>query len=219
MWHTFNVHLRPQVSSSGWRSSLLSSSWNAWIYGTESSQSHLPAAEYLKLVRIRDIVLIRTSIIWNAKCSTTDLLDSDADSDRVDGALNQDFLLVISADDHRLEEQLFTTSGSERNTHNPLRSHYYESTGGWSWIADFMHCWLLFTAPKSTHRTSTSGLLCLSTTCEEKFSRQRAACKVARTALRYGRKVAVWGAERESVWETSGSTGRSTFAANILEFL
>lgn len=46
-------------------------------------------------------------------------------------------------------------------------------------------------APR-THRTSTSGLLCLSTTWEEKFSRQRAACRVARTALRYGRKVAVW---------------------------
>jgi len=37
------------------------------------------------------------------------LLDSDADSDRVDGALDQNLLLVVAADDHRLEEQLFTT--------------------------------------------------------------------------------------------------------------
>lgn len=36
------------------------------------------------------------------------LLDSDADSDRVDGALDQNFLFVVTADDHRLEEQLFT---------------------------------------------------------------------------------------------------------------
>lgn len=36
------------------------------------------------------------------------LLDSDADSDRVDGAFDQNLLLVITADDYRLEEQLFT---------------------------------------------------------------------------------------------------------------
>lgn len=40
---------------------------------------------------------------------STHLLDSDADSDRVDGALNQNFLFVVTADNHRLEEQLFTT--------------------------------------------------------------------------------------------------------------
>lgn len=39
----------------------------------------------------------------------TDLLDSDANSDRVDGALDQNLLLFVTADDHRLEEQLFTT--------------------------------------------------------------------------------------------------------------
>lgn len=37
------------------------------------------------------------------------LLDSNADSDRVDGALDQNLLLVIAADDYRLEKQLFTT--------------------------------------------------------------------------------------------------------------
>lgn len=40
---------------------------------------------------------------------STDLLDSNADSDRVDGALNQNFLFVVAADNHRLQEQLFTT--------------------------------------------------------------------------------------------------------------
>lgn len=41
----------------------------------------------------------------------TDLLDGDADPDRVDGALDQDLLLLVSTDDYRLEEQLFTAPG------------------------------------------------------------------------------------------------------------
>lgn len=41
-WH--RLHPPPLVSSSGWRSSQLSSSWIAWIYGTGSSQSRPPAA-------------------------------------------------------------------------------------------------------------------------------------------------------------------------------
>lgn len=40
--------------------------------------------------------------------SFADLLDGDADSHGVDGAFDQNFLLVVPADDHRLEEQLFT---------------------------------------------------------------------------------------------------------------
>lgn len=39
----------------------------------------------------------------------TDLLDGDADSDRVDGALDEDFLLVVAADDDGLEEKFFAT--------------------------------------------------------------------------------------------------------------
>ena len=42
---------------------------------------------------------------------------------------------------------------------------------------------------RKTDPASTSGLLCLSTTCEEKFSNVRAAVRVLRTALRYGRSV------------------------------
>lgn len=38
----------------------------------------------------------------------THLFDSDADSDRVDRSLNKNLLLVITTDDHRLEQQLFT---------------------------------------------------------------------------------------------------------------
>lgn len=39
--------LLPQlVSSSGWRSSLLSSSWSAWTCGKESSQSHQPEVNF-----------------------------------------------------------------------------------------------------------------------------------------------------------------------------
>lgn len=44
----------------------------------------------------------------------TDLLDSDADPDRVDGALDQDLLLLITTDDYRLEEQLFTAPEQEK---------------------------------------------------------------------------------------------------------
>ncbi|KAG7247626.1 hypothetical protein CRUP_003426, partial [Coryphaenoides rupestris] len=40
-----------------------------------------------------------------------------------------------------------------------------------------------------TYLTSTSGLLCRSTTWEEKFSRQRAACRVARTAFRSSKEL------------------------------
>lgn len=50
--------------------------------------------------------------------SPTDLLDSDADSDRVDGALDQNLLFVVTADNHRLEEQLFTTSKTTNKPHN-----------------------------------------------------------------------------------------------------
>lgn len=49
-----------------------------------------------------------------------DLLDSDADSDRVNGALDQNFLFVVTADDHRLEEQLFTTPESEKRNNPPF---------------------------------------------------------------------------------------------------
>lgn len=45
---------------------------------------------------------------------STHLLDSNADSDRVDGALNQNFLFVITTDNHRLEEKLFTTPKSKK---------------------------------------------------------------------------------------------------------
>lgn len=39
------------------------------------------------------------------------------------------------------------------------------------------------------HLASTSGLLCLSTTCDEKFSRHIAAVRVDLTAARYGLSV------------------------------
>lgn len=45
----------------------------------------------------------------------TDLLDSNADSDWVDGALNQNFLFVVTADDHGLEKQLFTAPKNVTN--------------------------------------------------------------------------------------------------------
>ena len=43
-----------------------------------------------------------------------------------------------------------------------------------------------------TYLTSTSGLLCLSTTCDEKLSKHIAAVKVCLTAVKYGRSVAAW---------------------------
>ena len=42
-----------------------------------------------------------------------------------------------------------------------------------------------FSSSSLLPRTSTSGLLCLSTNCEGKFLRQRAASSVERTVLRY----------------------------------
>lgn len=45
----WTLFLPPPASFSRWRSSLLSSSWSAWIYGTESFQSHLPTQDYLGL--------------------------------------------------------------------------------------------------------------------------------------------------------------------------
>ena len=41
-----------------------------------------------------------------------------------------------------------------------------------------------------TNLTSTSGLLCLSTTWDEKLSKHMAAVKVCLTAVKYGRNVA-----------------------------
>lgn len=41
----------------------------------------------------------------------------------------------------------------------------------------------------STHAASTSGLLCLSTTWDEKFCRVNAAVNELRTAFRYGLSV------------------------------
>lgn len=43
-----------------------------------------------------------------------DLLDSNADSDRVDGPLDEHLLLVVTADHHRLKQQLLT---APVNTH------------------------------------------------------------------------------------------------------
>ena len=65
----------------------------------------------------------------------TDLFDSDADSDRVDGTLDQNFLFVVTADDHRLEEQLFTTPAGGRHTRfivcpSALRGENQISHGG-----------------------------------------------------------------------------------------
>lgn len=102
-----------------------------------------------------------------------------------------------------------------RNTHN---SFWFNSV----WFnSDFIHYLVLIASvldsklQYQTHRTSTSGLLCLSTTCEEKFSRQRAACRVARTALRYGRNVAVWG-RKKRWWESFLKKSESESTGSLL---
>lgn len=56
--------------------------------------------------------------------------------------------------------------------------------------------------PRSTDLASISGLLCLSTTCDEKFCSVKAAVKVLLTALRYGRRVL------DCMEISNGSTGR-----------
>lgn len=44
---------------------------------------------------------------FETECGTSYLFDGDADPYRVDGALDQDFLLLVAADHHRLQQQLF----------------------------------------------------------------------------------------------------------------
>lgn len=46
-------------------------------------------------------------LITAVQSNYTHLFDGDADSDRVDGTLNENLLLVITTDDHRLKQQLF----------------------------------------------------------------------------------------------------------------
>jgi len=54
--------------------------------------------------------------------------------------------------------------------------------------------------------TSTSGLLCRSTTCEEKLSRHMAAVRVCLTAARYGLRVALIGGPfLPLLWGADGS--------------
>lgn len=45
------------------------------------------------------------------------LFDSNADSDRIDGSLNENFLLFIAANDQRLKQQLFTAPVTTTSTH------------------------------------------------------------------------------------------------------
>ena len=105
MLHRHLVHVPPLASSAGWRSSPLSSSWSAWTYGTGSSRSHPPAGQSL----IWEITIRRNdSFPFPQTAISSHLLDGDADSDWVDGALDQNLLLVVAADDHGLEQQLFT---------------------------------------------------------------------------------------------------------------
>lgn len=48
----------------------------------------------------------------------TDLLDGDADSDRVDGAFDQNLLLVVTTDDDGLQQKFFTApEHRQRRTH------------------------------------------------------------------------------------------------------
>lgn len=54
-----------------------------------------------------------------------------------------------------------------------------------------------------THLTSTSGLLCLSTTWLSKFSRHMAAVREERTACRYGFSVAAYRGNRERKLRTA----------------
>lgn len=118
------------------------------------------------------------------------LFDGDADPHRVDGALDQDFLLIVAADHHRLQKQLFAAPADR---HHIGRVRFPKSGTSRLWLSSIDVNLRAFTlSAPLTHLTSTSGLLCRSTTWEEKFSKHRAACRVARTAFRYGRRVAVW---------------------------
>ena len=92
------------------------------------------------------------------------LLDRDTQSDRVDRGFDKNALGFIAGYDKGVQEDFRRCSSSDS-------AHM--------WIASW----------PVTYRASTSGLLCRSTTCDEKFSKVRAAVSVLRTALRYGRSV------------------------------
>lgn len=64
-----------------------------------------------------------------------------------------------------------------------LSSCYHRRSFSWQTLSGS------FFMNTDTHLTSTSGLLCLSTTCDEKFSTHMEACKVFLTASRYGFRV------------------------------
>lgn len=169
------------------------------------------------------------------------LLHRDADAHRVNGALDENLLLLVPADDHRLQQQLFAAPANRGRAGVTQREAFTGGKQGGSrrdagGVGALLHdapasrrcCSLLDPLPPpavprlsagtgavpegrgcprhgrkgpglprcslpAPYLTSTSGLLCRSTTCEEKFSRHSAACSVARTAFRYGRSVAVCG--------------------------
>lgn len=54
-------------------------------------------------------------VLVYVKQFVSDLLDSDADSHRVDGALDEDLLLLVATDHHRLKQKLLTTPVKMKN--------------------------------------------------------------------------------------------------------
>ena len=116
------------------------------------------------------------------------LLDGDGDADGVDGGLDEDALLLVPGDDHRVQQHLGRLSHL-----NWIK---------WiNWIFR-LKCTVIIQVINSMGfksitypvfillLTSISGLLCRSTFCEEKFSTHMAACRVRFTAIRYGFSVA-----------------------------
>ena len=114
---------------------------------------------------------VLTKPVRKAKTTKTHLFDGNGYSDRVHWAFDQNLLFFVPADCHRSQEQFFAAP--------ELASEQV----GWQLRR-------ACPAKYSAHLTSTSGLLCRSTTCDSKFSKHMVAVSVERTADRYGFKVA-----------------------------
>jgi hypothetical protein len=96
------------------------------------------------------------------------LLDLDADADRVDRRFNQHLFIFIAGNVNWIQHNFRRCSVTST----------IEQSGRLCGIGE-----------GSGYFASISGMLCRSTTWEEKFSRQSAAVSEARTQLKYGRSV------------------------------
>lgn len=95
------------------------------------------------------------------------LFDADAHAGRVHGRLDEAFLALVAANENRVQKQFLA-----------------QSRAVWSVVH-----YTATTRETGSYRTSTSGLLWRSTTCDGKLRRHRAESSECRIAVKYGASV------------------------------